>query len=218
MHGTDPDSSTERRAWVLAASCLVLAILLGIALHDVHGPTSIEARLFHHYTGFDHELHGLSIRPAKRWLLALSVAFGEPVVFVSSLVALGAVAAVHRRARAAVAAAVAPVIAVLLTDHVGKPITQRLHEAASSYPSGHSTAAAALALTAWLMVRHVTGAAPDRALTALLVAIPVATGVGVVLLHWHYPTDAIGGWAVGAGTVLTCWAALGIISRRGPGT
>ena len=79
---------------------------------------------------------------------------------------------------------------------------------AASWPSGHSTAAMALALCAVLVAR----AALAAVAAALGGAYAVAVGFAVVLLGWHYPSDVLGGYLM-AGT----WTALGLArpaSRR----
>jgi membrane-associated phospholipid phosphatase len=76
---------------------------------------------------------------------------------------------------------------------------------AASWPSGHSTAAMALALCAVLAVR-----ARWRPVAAAVGgAYAVAVGFAVVLLGWHYPSDVLGGYLM-AGT----WTALGLAVLR----
>jgi membrane-associated phospholipid phosphatase len=100
----------------------------------------------------------------------------------------------------AVACALAPAIAVLIVQDLAKPLVGR-HlglTGASSYPSGTVAAVAALAMAATLVVppllRPLVGVAGVTAIAAVAVA--------VVVLRWHYPTDALGGIAVGMGSVL----------------
>jgi membrane-associated phospholipid phosphatase len=78
------------------------------------------------------------------------------------------------------------------------------HVHPASWPSGHATAAMALALCALL-------AAPRRAraVTALAGALfAVAVADSVVLLGWHFPSDTVGGFAI-AGMVAGLVLALG---------
>lgn len=61
-----------------------------------------------------------------------------------------------------------------------------------SFPSGHSTAAMSMALAYFLAV-------PDSWRPAVIwLGGPLVLGVGcsVVLLHYHYPSDVLGGWLV----------------------
>ena len=100
----------------------------------------------------------------------------------------------------AVACATAPVLAVLIVQDIAKPLVDR-HSVLSgglSYPSGTVAAVAALA-TAFTLVMPARARLPAAMLG--LVAI-VGTSAAVVVLRWHYPTDALGGAAVGVGSVL----------------
>jgi membrane-associated phospholipid phosphatase len=63
---------------------------------------------------------------------------------------------------------------------------------ATSWPSGHSTAAMTLALCAVLVAPPML-----RLATALLgVAFAVGVGYAVLVLGWHYPSDVLGGFLV----------------------
>ncbi|HEX4217855.1 MAG TPA: phosphatase PAP2 family protein [Acidimicrobiales bacterium] len=99
----------------------------------------------------------------------------------------------------ALVCAVAPIGAVLVVDHVAKPLIGRhIGSAVGSYPSGTVTAVAALATGAVLVAPRVLKAAT----TVLAAALVVGIGAAVVVLRWHYPTDALGGACVGIGAVL----------------
>jgi membrane-associated phospholipid phosphatase len=99
----------------------------------------------------------------------------------------------------AMVCAVAPIGAVLVVDQVSKPLIGRhIGAAVGSYPSGTVTAVAALATGAVLVTPRVL-----RAVTAILAAaLVVGISAAVVVLRWHYPTDALGGACVGIGAVL----------------
>ena len=100
----------------------------------------------------------------------------------------------------AIACAVAPVIAVLIVQDLAKPLVGRHIGMAggSSYPSGTVAAVAALATAATLVMPRLVR--PLVAAVGLLATI--GTSVAVIVLRWHYPTDALGGIAVGIGAVL----------------
>lgn len=99
----------------------------------------------------------------------------------------------------AVVCAVAPLAAVLIVDQVAKPLIHRhIGDAVGSYPSGTVTVVAALATGAVLVIPPIARAAMAVLATALVVGICAA----VVVLRWHYPTDALGGACVGVGAVL----------------
>jgi membrane-associated phospholipid phosphatase len=100
----------------------------------------------------------------------------------------------------AIACATAPVIAVLVVQEIAKPLVDRqsLVTGALSYPSGTVAAVAALA-TALILVVPAKARFPMAMLGLLAI---IGTGAAVIVLRWHYPTDALGGVAVGAGSVL----------------
>jgi len=99
------------------------------------------------------------------------------------------------------ACALAPVLAVLIVQDLAKPLVGR-HlgiTGAASYPSGTVAAVAALATAATLVVPPLV-----RPVLGVLGAVATAGVCGaVIVLRWHFPTDALGGVAVGVGAVLT---------------
>lgn len=82
---------------------------------------------------------------------------------------------------------------------------------AVSWPSGHATAAAVLALTA-----IVVAPAAWRAMV-ILPALAIATGVAaaVLVMHWHYPSDVAGGFAVAGTWVFGAVGVLRLLDARG---
>jgi undecaprenyl-diphosphatase len=66
-----------------------------------------------------------------------------------------------------------------------------------SFPSGHTTAATALALTATTVLARAGRLSPRRA-RAIGVAAPAIMGASRVLTDEHWATDVVGGWALGA--------------------
>ena len=100
----------------------------------------------------------------------------------------------------AIACTAAPVIAVLIVQEIAKPLVDRqsVVTGALSYPSGTVAAVAALA-TALTLVVPAKARLPVVVLGFLAI---IGTASAVVVLRWHYPTDALGGIAVGVGSVL----------------
>jgi membrane-associated phospholipid phosphatase len=107
-----------------------------------------------------------------------------------------------------IACATAPVIAVLVVQEIAKPLVDRHSDlsGALSYPSGTVAAVAALA-TALILVMPAIARFPVAVLGLLAIG---GTGAAVIVLRWHYPTDALGGVAVGVGSVLVVDALLHI--------
>jgi membrane-associated phospholipid phosphatase len=135
----------------------------------------------------------------------------DPLLYTFWGVLLMAVAL--RRRRPLLALAVGLVLGLApLTAETLKPLLAHSHAriggseiTAASWPSGHATAATALALCAVLV-------APRRLrpLVAVLGAL-FAAGVGfsLLLLAWHLPSDVVGGYLVG-----TLWIALAVAGLR----
>jgi undecaprenyl-diphosphatase len=87
----------------------------------------------------------------------------------------------------------------------------------ASFPSGHSMMAAVTYLTLGVLLAR-TQRAPLVKLYVLVVALLLTALVGVsrVFLGAHWPSDVLGGWALGAAWALLCWLlALWLQSRGG---
>ena len=133
-----------------------------------------------------------------RWAQDLVHLGSLPVLIVGVAVVLAV--GIWRDWVRALACATGPLVAVLVVQDVAKPLVGR-HlglGGPTSYPSGTVTAVAALAVAIFLVVPTIL----RPALAALGAAAVVGVAAAVVVLRWHYPTDALGGMAVGAGAVL----------------
>jgi membrane-associated phospholipid phosphatase len=86
----------------------------------------------------------------------------------------------------------------LTADPRGIDLVPFGHVSAAAWPSGHTTAATALALCAvWVAPPRL------RPLAALAGgAYALAVGTSVLLLGWHFPSDVIGGFCVATAWVL----------------
>jgi membrane-associated phospholipid phosphatase len=122
---------------------------------------------------------------------------GSLTVLVAGVIVLCVVAVLSRNWVRALSCVMAPMAAVLIVQTVAKPLVGRHLEGALSYPSGTVTAAAALAAAAFLVVPWF--AKPFAAVAGGVVVATVCAAV--VVLRWHFPTDALGGVCVGAGAV-----------------
>ncbi|HEY6830426.1 MAG TPA: phosphatase PAP2 family protein [Gemmatimonadaceae bacterium] len=77
-----------------------------------------------------------------------------------------------------------------------------------SYPSGHTTGATALSVTAARVLSR-EGLISHNASLALGAVPPAVMGIYRVLADDHWATDVLGGWLTGAAIGLACDAALG---------
>jgi membrane-associated phospholipid phosphatase len=140
----------------------------------------------------------LRANPAAPWAHAF-VGLGSMSALLGGVLMVLLIGLWRDRVRA-VACAVGPLLAVLIVQDVAKPLVDR-HSVLSvglSYPSGTVAAVAALA-TAFTLVMPMRPRLPVAMLGGLAV---IGTSAAVVVLRWHYPTDALGGAAVGVGSVL----------------
>ena len=86
------------------------------------------------------------------------------------------------------------------------------HPFVFSFPSGHTTAAASLAVALLLV-------APPRmrpAAAAAGIAFTLAMAVAVIVLHWHFPSDVLGGLLVVGSWCFAVIAALRLTRPRRP--
>ena len=135
----------------------------------------------------------------------------DPLLYTLWAVLLIVFALGRRRPLLALAAGVVMGMAPLTAETL-KPLLAHSHAriygdeiSAASWPSGHASAATALALCAVLV-------APRRLRpTVALLGAMFAAGVGfsLLLLAWHLPSDVVGGYLVG-----TLWAALAVAGLR----
>lgn len=157
----------------------------------------------------------------RRWstergaVASVFVHFGDPLVVLVLAAVVCGLALRWRGPTAAVAAAVlifgASLTTQLLKHLISPPRLQPLlgvyQIGKTAFPSGHTTAAAALALALVLVAPH-RWRWPVLAGGALFV---LAVGLSVVVRHWHYPSDVIGGalvataWFSAVGGALVLW-------------
>jgi membrane-associated phospholipid phosphatase len=188
-----------------ALACLVALAPVAILAYAV-GPTErLDADILTRFAPHDHgSLHALA---------AAFGALGEalPVFLILALLVTVGFAAGRRREAVA---AVAVVLGAGLTTQVLKHVLAHARHASElrgyelpwpeSFPSGHTTAAASLAIAALLVV-------PPRlrGITAALGAVFTAgMALSVVLMQWHYPSDTIGACLVVGAWTCAALAAL----------
>jgi membrane-associated phospholipid phosphatase len=173
----------------LLVGCVLLgaATLAGLVFLRRPGPNRLDA------IGFG----VLPADPTARW--AVDVAkLGSFTVLLAGVAVLCVVAAIARNWTRALSCLIAPIAAVLIVQIVAKPLVGRHMEGVLSYPSGTVTVTAALAAAAFLVVPRLARPFAAAAGGGIIAAICVA----VVVLRWHFPTDALGGVCVGVGAVL----------------
>jgi membrane-associated phospholipid phosphatase len=135
----------------------------------------------------------------------------DPALYILWGALLIAVALWRRRPEVALAVGLVLGLAPLTAETL-KPLLAHPHAlvggswvAAASWPSGHATAATALALCAVLVAPQ--GLRPTIAVLGAIFAASV--GFSLLLLAWHLPSDVVGGYLVG-----TLWMALAVAGLR----
>ena len=191
----------RRRLLIAAGLCAVAATAVWAAAFHVAAVETADVRLYARLLG----LGGVRGAHLARDLTA----FFDPApyaVLSASLVA-GAVA-LRRRREALVAAVLLAGSAV--TTQVLKPALAAQHDSFAlppSWPSGHTTAVVSLAAALVIV------APPARRWLVALAgaAVSAATGLALVMLGSHYPSDVAGGVLVAA-----AWACLAATGLRSP--
>ena len=159
-------------------------------------------------------LEGTWVAPDARAIARL----GDPGAQLA-LLALACLVGLWRRRPRRVAAAVALVVGANLTTQILKTALahpryhqlfgyRQVNEAA--FPSGHSTAVAAMVF-AWALVL------PRSWRPAILIvgaALAVVVGAALVVLHRHFPSDVVGGWLVASGWLCAVVAGLRLDAGR----
>ncbi len=183
------------RFWSLAAVTSVLAgvvVVLAVRVRSLGGPLRIDVWVSHHLLA-RLPTNGLPGGPGYDWIARV----GAPgVVVVLTVFTLAW--AVHRRdAYGALFTAVTPGLAFLLAEEVVKPLVGRGSDNVWMFPSGTVTVVAASVVATVILVYRWSGATGAIVASLALAAIPLGMCAAVIVLQWHYATDALGGLALG---------------------
>lgn len=205
---------TPRRGGVagpllLAAFCVLAMALVWLVATHVEAARVRDAELLHRFW----TAGGERTNDAARVLLHLL----NPVQFTIWALAIVLVALARGRRRLALALALVLALAPFSAD-VLKPLLAEPHVGfgrtigAGSWPSGHSTAATVLALSAVLVTPR-----RWRPVAAVLAAIFVVVfGAALLIRLWHMPSDVLGGWLLGTLWISLAVAVLRFWERRRP--
>jgi membrane-associated phospholipid phosphatase len=186
-------------AWLLAAALALLGLvaILAWAVRDLPAFRDLDTEALIEASGRDHGVPGDVARTM--------VHLGDPLVQ-ALLLGAGVMFALvcGRRDLAAVGLALAlgaDLTTLSLKHLLAAPrFDHRLGEdqiGADAFPSGHATAAFSLAF-AWIVFAW---SSRRRAVAAVGMTAATAVGISVVVLRWHFPSDAFGGFLVA-----TAWA------------
>lgn len=187
----------------LAGLCLLALALVWVVAELVPAAHFRDALLLHHFVALESsQINGVAERLPH--LL-------NPLLFTLWGIVLVLVALARQRPRVALAVALVLTLAPLCAE-ILKPLLAHSHVrigftqiGAASFPSGHSTAAAILAMSSVLV-------APRRArplVAALAVLFALAVGAALLIRAWHMPSDVLGGYLMAL-----LWTALAIAGVR----
>jgi membrane-associated phospholipid phosphatase len=175
-----------------ALACVLLIAPLAVAAYSLGPFQRLDLRILLHLRREEGAINALA---------SVLVNLGD---LIPLLILLATVCAIGLRAgrRREVLAALAVVAGANLTTQLLKATLEHARHKAfehgielpwpNSFPSGHTTAAASIAVALILVVP-----AAHRLTAALLgAALTAVVGLAVVILGWHYPSDVLGGLLV----------------------
>jgi undecaprenyl-diphosphatase len=170
--------------------------------------------------------HNPHLPAGPRWLQEsardVTALGGFTVLALVSIAAVVLLLIYRRRAQALVfglTVLLAQVAAELIKWVVNRPrpdlVTHLDLTYSASFPSGHSVMAPVVYLTLAVLLNE-SQARPAARFTLLggAALLVVAIGVSRVYLGVHWPTDVLGGWALGAAVALSSWLVLRRLRQR----
>ena len=202
--------SSPAAAFAVAGLCLLALVLTWLIAEHVYTVQVKDWVLLHDFTLLD----GPRVERYGGFLLHLL----DPLEFIIWGIALVTFALGRGRPRTALAIAavmiLAPYTAETLKPLLGlsHPLLGQPHIGPGSWPSGHMTAAATLALCAVLVAP-----ARRRAPVALVAGLFAgAAACALLILAWHMPSDVLGGVLVASFWIALAVAVLCAAERRWP--
>lgn len=150
-------------------------------------------------------------------ITAALVSLGDPAQVAILVAAVAGATAAARRWSGVLLTIGGTLAAVTITELILKPLIGRLRYGHLSFPSGHTTAVASVAIATVILLA--TGQRP-RSLALRLVAslaavtVPASVAVALIAQHVHYATDTVAGCCVALAAVPTTALALDLYAPR----
>lgn len=193
------------RALALTAACVVALAVIWVLAELDPVVRRADARLLYKFTTLE--------RPRVDSVGNSLVHLLDPRLFILWGVALVALALARERPRLAVAITAIMGLGPLTAEKL-KPLLAHAHDhvgiigvAPASWPSGHSTAVGVLMISVVLVTPPPVALRVVVATVATLFAL--AVGVFLLILHWHMPSDVLGGYFVAG-----FWGSLAVAALR----
>lgn len=190
---------------VVALACLLATAVLGFAVAHGTGPYGFE----------EPALNWLGPRSATHSWALLAEILAAPAVFVALVVTL-AVCRSRRAAPRVLFYAVLALAALLISEHIAKPLVQRTYYGELTFPSGNVTAACAMAVAMWLALYPLLGRLARSLALLIGIAWVLLMSLAVIGARWHTPLDAFGSILLSVGVVTGGAAVLESVATRGP--
>lgn len=143
--------------------------------------------------------------------------------FLTLLTIVATLALVFHRKRRQAAIFAVTVIAAQVSSEILKLVYERprpelvphgSYVYSNSFPSGHSTVAAATYLALATVIASLEPRRATKVLAyALAIGLVVMIGFSRVYLGVHWPSDVLAGWSLGAGWALLAWIGLNRFTR-----
>jgi membrane-associated phospholipid phosphatase len=200
------------RPWALLvlAGCVLTVLGLGLLFRGQAGPDAFDRAADAPVVASFAAHQG-----ALPWLALPGTVI--PAVAVTAVIGLCCLFA--RRLNAAALAVTAVPAAAGLDDALLKHLFHRTYLGQLAFPSGHTTAVAAVTATLAVLLlippQRTATRVTRLALVALACAVTITVAVAVIGLRWHYLTDTVAGAAAGIAVVITL-ALLLDLGQRAP--
>jgi membrane-associated phospholipid phosphatase len=201
-----PDRFRRSAIVIICASAVVTAALGVMFAHHTTG-SSFDNTVQRVLNGNGNGNFGPGFRPGPRsgprQLLQVFSLLGSTPVLAMVTVLLVYCSAGLRRYRGALLLASSVIIGSGLSELVLKPIVDRTRYGTLSYPSGHATAAFALATAIIILLVRPPDARMPVSMRIVISCLTAAAACGIAVgLTVHYFTDTIGGAGVGIAVTL----------------
>ncbi|MDQ6799138.1 MAG: phosphatase PAP2 family protein [Actinomycetota bacterium] len=200
-----PHVLPRKRLAAAAAILFALVVVMGLRVHDGNRPLRVDRQATR---VVDSPKVSQALAAAdlggggSKSMFQKAADLGSPYLVLGVAVVSGLVAVARRDLVAAKICVTGPLLAIGLTELVGKPLVDRHLHQTLAFPSGHATDAGVVAALVLVLVFRWAGSRSLALGMPFGVAVPLFVSIAVVGLGRHYATDAVAGVAVGVASVL----------------